>query len=201
MKPVNKDQLTVEGKIGDFHISGTLHLDCAQKDEPTVIPNKTIPISWKNIILSFGLPFAVLMTLFLLGVFLGKSYFYWLALLAPPFYGYYFYKIILHSTSDNYNYLKKLTDVVTLLSSFLAATLILLKIFNMNSSVIDYLIYVNKENLTSDIKVIFYVVQSIFFFAILSIFCSFATIKLLFSIKDFNDVRKELNKKGIVQNK
>lgn len=191
MENSSKNSLKVEGNIGDIKIKGTLLLETTATNS-NINNYKIRPINWSVIIIKLTIPLITLGLLFLGGAILCKSLYYWLVVISPLIFGWLFYNFVFYSTPENYNYLKKLTDVITLISSFIAASLIILKIFSMNSSIVDYLIYVNEEDLVSTTEKIIFLAQSLLLFLSLEIFSAFATIKLLFAVKDFNDARKSL---------
>jgi len=189
----SKNIVKIEGVIGDKKITGSLsvmEIDTAASGSKTAKQ----PLPLKKIIYSYLVPFLILTIAFIADKFLINKYQFTLFIAIPIAYGILFYNIVTLSSAENFNYLKKLTDLMTLLSSFIAAVLILLKIFSLDSSIVDYVIKLLKNKpLANDYPFLFYF-ESAILFMLLQSFAAFSTIKLLFAVKDFKDARIEVKK-------
>lgn len=194
MEKNNKNTLNIEGKIDNFHVNGVVIIEKVIQSSNTT--KKIIkPISWFSLSLKILLPFFILALFFFIFRFFSNAANYWIIIFMPMLYGWIFYNFSAYSTPENFNYLKKLTDMVTLLASLIAAALILLKVFNMNSSIPEYLAYINKKQLEGNIDTTLSIGQSLLLFMILETFSVFATIKFLFSVKDFLEARRAVKGK------
>lgn len=194
MEKNSKNTLKIEGNIDNLHINGVVSIEKVTQSSNTA---KKImkPIGWLSLSLKILLPFFILALIFFIFRFFSNAANYWIIVLMPILYGWIFYNFSAYSTPENFNYLKKLTDMVTLLASLVAAALILLKIFNMNSSIAEYLVYINKKELEGNIDITLSIGQSLFLFMLLETFSAFATIKFLFSVKDFLEARRAVKGK------
>ncbi|WNK72546.1 hypothetical protein RM155_05895 [Pantoea agglomerans] len=189
----NKNIVKIEGVIGDKKITGSLSVTGIDADALGSKPSKQ-PLPLKKIIFSYLVPFLILTIAFIADKFLINKYQFILFIAIPIAYGILFYNIVTLSSAENFNYLKKLKDLMTLLSSFIAAVLILLKIFSLDSSIVDYVIKLLKNKpLVNDYPFLFYL-ESAILFMLLQSFAAFSTIKLLFAFKDFKDARIEVKK-------
>jgi len=189
----NKNIVKIEGVVGDKKITGSLSItevDIASTGSKTIKQ----PLPLKKIILTYLIPFLILTIAFITDKFLINQYQFILFIAIPIAYGILFYNIVTLSSTENFNYLKKLTDLMTLLSSFIAAVLILLKIFSLDSSIVDYVIKLLKNKPLADEHPFLFYFESAILFMLLQSFAAFSTIKLLFSFKDFKDARIEVKK-------
>ena len=129
--------------------------------------------TWTSIFIEFILPIVLIFALFIAIRFFGKKP-YIIIVFIPLYYAYFFYRIIKKASPHNINYLRKLADAITVFSALVTAILVVFNSLEISlNSIIE-----------SGIK------SAILFF-ISEVFATFASIKLFFSVKDFNDERKK----------
>lgn len=189
----NHDSLKLEGVIGENKITGSLIIEKITSKNSNALPN-TAPLP-KYFYLKFLMLFILLTIGYIVDSVVPLNFKFSLLLLIPIVYGIMFYNAVMISTAENLNYLKKLTDLMTLLSSLLAATLVLLKVFHLNGSLIDFLTELSKDKPVDVSEKISFYTKSLLLFIMLELFAAFATIKFLFAWKEFKDARKAVNKK------
>lgn len=188
----NKIKLSLQGEIDGKEIAGKIEINYVDKNKTIKSLEKKKTIGWTFLFSRFVFPLIILFALFIGGLFF-KFYFYWLLVLIPVFYGWLFYSMNSNSPTADLNYLRKLTDMITLFSALITATFVIFKIFNLNSNIVDLLINLKKENPAEIIKSYYNQLQIATLFVLMEIFATFASIKFFFSVKDFNDTRKRTN--------
>ncbi|MBN3131775.1 hypothetical protein H4F52_08490 [Pectobacterium brasiliense] len=157
----------IDGKEISFDINGSYTVkETIVKDNN----NNKPALTWFKILKFFLLPYLILIGLFCFGYANDSSYF-WLLFSLPIIYGYIFFTMIIFTTERNIEILRKLSDMITLLSSLIAACYLIFTSLGM----VRPLTYFTSGNLLISLLV----------FSILMIFASFSSIKLCFSIKDF----------------
>ncbi|KAA3667215.1 hypothetical protein [Pectobacterium carotovorum] len=162
-----KIKISLTGEIDLKDIIGEINL--TEKENQEVEYEK---YTWTSIFIEFVLPIILIFILFLGSKALEIKP-YTVIILIPSYYAWFFYRITKKLSPYNINYLRKLTDMITVLSALITATLVVFDILGTPlSSVME-----NK------------LIRFALFF-ILEIFATFASIKLFFSMKDFNDERK-----------
>lgn len=188
----NKMKLSLQGEIDGKEIAGKIEINYVDKEKTIKSLEKKKTIGWAFLFSRFVFPLIILFALFIVGLFF-KIYFYWLLVSIPIFYGWIFYSMNINSPTVDLNYLRKLTDMITLFSALITATFVIFKIFNLNSNIVDLLINLKKENPADIIKSYYNQLQIATLFVLMEIFATFASIKFFFSVKDFNDTRKNTN--------
>lgn len=188
----NKMKLSLKGEIDGKEIAGQIEINYVDKNKTIKSLENKKTIGWAFLFFRFIFPLIILLALFIGGLFF-KIYLYWLLVSIPIFYGWIFYSMNSNSPTADLNYLRKLTDMITLFSALITATFVIFKIFNLNSTIVDLLINLKKENPDDIIKSYYYQLQIATLFVFMEIFATFASIKFYFSVKDFNDTRKRTN--------